>query len=126
MKQKKKNVRSPLLKYIPTPNERKSSGLNVPASDDSLPPLINKRRKEKVTEEQFIPVHLTVRMHPLLTGRRLTLVVGQFLYSVCTSGVTIEDIIFLECLLSRILGQKTSPLLLKKPKNLNLFFVFNQ
>jgi len=120
MKLKKKNVRSPLLKYIPTPKERKSSGFNVPASDDSLPALSVRKRKDKKIEEQFIPVHLTVRMHPLLTGRRLSLVVGQFLYSVCTSGVTLEDIVFLECLLSRILGQKTNPLLLKENKELEL------
>jgi len=119
MKQKKKR-NSPLLKYIPPPKERKPTGLSVPASDDSLPTQVMRVRRKRVIEEQFIPVHLTVRMHPLLQGRNLSLVTGQYLFQICTEGVNLEDIIFLEALLCRFLGQKLSPIFLKESKELEI------
>lgn len=121
MKFKKKRIKSSLFEDQSISNQlEEDTGLLVPASGDSHP-ISNKRRlkrqEEDLTETEF---YLTVRLSIKLSRRQICLLSGVFLRETLEKGVNLTDVITSEFLLSKLLGDKLDPIMLKEQREIEI------
>jgi len=92
----------------------------VPASDDSQPLLRKKNKRKREEEQSDTGFYLTVRLSIKLSRRQLCLLSGVFLKEIRENGINLSDLIVSEFLLSKMLGEKLNPIMLKDTKEIEL------
>lgn len=117
----KKKVQTSFLKsQLPFLKKREASAFLVEASDDSHPHSRQKGSRRVNEEQSEKEVYLTVSAKVEMSRRQISLVSGLYLSQVLLEGVNIIDLIILEYLLSRLLGQKSDPKYLKERRELEV------
>jgi len=118
---KKQEISVPSLLNSTSSNSRiEEASFLVLASDDSQP-IPNKRVKRKKDEEQFEQsLVLTVSTKVHMSRKYLSLVSGLLLRTILEEGININDLLVLEFLYSRLLGQKLDPKELKERRDIEI------
>lgn len=121
MKDKKRNKIPFLTQFSSSPLKSEETSLSsVLASVQSLPTPSEKKQRKEQEDNSQIELYLTVYSKVFMTRKQLCLVSGLLLSQICAQGVNINDVIVLEYLHSRILGQKLKPDSLKESRELEI------
>lgn len=122
MKRKKKNL----------PFQETSPSLDNPGVVESSarlpwnysPPTLKVDGAEHFDMIYSTDVNLTIQLRVKeFTRKQATLIAGQCIHEVLTSGIDLRDWMTLEFLYSYLLGQKLDPLFVKEPKELELLLL---
>jgi len=92
----------------------------VLASDDSHPTSPEREIRKEYEDQIDTTVYLTVHTKVRMSRRHLSLVSGLLLGVVCKEGINLNDLIVLEYLYSRLMGQKFDPKELKERRELEI------
>lgn len=120
LKKKRESSVSSLASSTPSNLRTERASFLVLASDDSQPISTVRVKKEKIEEQFEQNLVLTVSTKVHMSRRYLSLVSGLLLRQVLEEGININDLLVLEFLSSRLLGQKLDPKELRESRDIEI------